>query len=436
VAQPQTCDAETISFQDGERRHRRQDHIIFSLRETDGDLRVFPGALTRVSTTESEFTSSELGGGSKDTWVQAGANSHHDEWDPSHQSEGQIPSHGVTSRVAEAYYWMGRYLERAYDLAGMISAIESLELEELNPVERMNYRPVWNRILPMLEVSGSPSRRTISNPEGRYRLTFDPSETGSVLSTIHRAFANAESVLETLSLESWGVMSQLREKFDAVLFDPTAPIENLAGASRELCLFARQVIPQFFGTSKVTMLADDGWSFCEIGQLIERAAITANATTSISASLIDPVGKSHAPHAREIRLSAFLRMLGSRDIYRRVYQMRIEPIPMLELLWKNPVAPRSILRCLTGCASRIRENESNVSPSTGRAIGEIESLLQSIRCTDWESLLDIPPLGSAKPRIQSHSEELLARLLTLHTTICDSFLNNQVLIHGETETLL
>jgi uncharacterized alpha-E superfamily protein len=266
-------------------------------------------------------------------------------------------------------------------------------------------------------------------------LTFDPSEPGSVLSTIHRAFANAESVLETLSLEAWGVMSQLREKFDAAGFDPAASTETLAAASRELCLFARQAIPQFFGTSKVTMLADDGWSFCEIGQLLERAAITANATTSLAASLVGPAAERTGTHAREIRLSAFLRMLGSRDIYRRVYQMRIEPLPMLELLWKNPVAPRSVLRCLNGCASRIRESESNLSPATGRALAEIEALLQSIRCTDWESLLEMLPTGSAKPSLQTHSEELLARLLTLHTTICDSFLNHQVLIHGETESL-
>jgi uncharacterized alpha-E superfamily protein len=210
----------------------------------------------------------------------------------------------------------------------------------------------------------------------------------------------------------------------------------LAAASRELCLFARQAIPQFFGTSKVTMLADDGWSFCEIGQLLERAAITANATTSLAASLVGPAADRSGTHTREIRLSAFLRMLGSRDIYRRVYQMRIEPLPMLELLWKNPVAPRSVLRCLNGCASRIRESESNLSPATGRALAAIEALLQSIRVTDWETLLATIPAGSAKPKLQSHSEDLLARLFALHTTICDSFLNHQVLIHGETETLL
>ena len=47
----------------------------------------------------------------------------------------------------------------------MIGVIESLELEELNPIERTLYRPVWDRILPPLENPGSASRRNISSPQ-------------------------------------------------------------------------------------------------------------------------------------------------------------------------------------------------------------------------------------------------------------------------------
>jgi len=433
VAQPQECDAQTISFQDGERRKSRQDHILFALRKSGGDIEVFPGALTRVSTKDSEFTSSELGGGSKDTWVQVGLDKKSDEWDSSRQVDSKIPLHGVTSRVAEAYYWLGRYLERAYDLAGMVSVIESLELEELNPTERMNYRPVWNRILPMLEGSGAASRRTISSPEGRYRLAFDPAETGSVINTIHRAFSNAESVLETLSLDAWGVMSGLRARFDAVDFRPDAPSETLANASREFCLFAREMIPRFFGTAKCTMLADDGWNFCEIGQLLERAAITANAVTSIAGPLLQSSLASLRPHAVEIRLSAFLRLLNSRDIYRRVYQMRIEPLPLLELLWTNPVAPRSVVRCLQGCAARIREGENILSPATDKALSAVETLIQQVQASDWEDLLGRKKPGASKSALQVHSDGLLQSLLGLHTVICDSFLNHQVLMHHETK---
>ena len=46
---PQDCDALTISYHDGRKFMRRQDHIIFALRKSEGDYEVFPGALTRVS---------------------------------------------------------------------------------------------------------------------------------------------------------------------------------------------------------------------------------------------------------------------------------------------------------------------------------------------------------------------------------------------------
>ena len=114
----------------------------------------FPGALTRVSTEESPYTANELGGGSKDTWVQAPPDFEEPPPDRARLREALLPSQHVSSRVAEAFYWTGRYLERAHNLAVMIGVIESLELEELNPTERTLYRPVWNRILPPLENPG------------------------------------------------------------------------------------------------------------------------------------------------------------------------------------------------------------------------------------------------------------------------------------------
>ena len=434
VAQPQSCDAMTVTFQNGERRRRRQDHILFGIRNDSGGVLVCPGALTRVSTVASDFTASELGGGGTDTWVQVDLEARAEEWDPARQTELHMPSHGVTSRVADAFYWIGRYLERAYDLAGMVGVIESLELEELNPTERMNYRPVWNKILPMLESAAVPSRRTISSPEGRHRLTLDTSEPGSVVSTILRAVENAESVVETLSIDAWGVLSHLREQFEDACFDPTAPPEAQAASSRSLCKLARETIPRFFGTAESSMLSDDGWNFCKIGQFIERGAITANAAASITGTLLLSQPPKRRGHDLEIRLSAFLRLLNCRDLYRRVYQIRVDPEAMLNLLWKNPVVPRSVLRCLQGCATLVRESESNLSPATERALGAMESLHQSILSTDWSVLLSDAPT-SGKSRLQSHSEALLDRLLALHTVISDSFLNHQVLMNHETRPL-
>jgi len=436
VAQPQACDAETVCYQNGPRALRRQDHIVFALRKPDGEYEVFPGALTRVSTATCAFTSSELGGGSKDTWVQVGFAGEDSSFEIPRISETVLPSPHVTSRVAEAFYWLGRYLERSYNLAGMVGVIESLELEELNPTERTHYRPVWNRILPPLEGAGSGNRRTISSPVGRYRLTLDVEEPGSVVSGILRAAGNAESILETLSLEAWSVISILRDRFRSAKFKPTMPPEALAASSRRLCDFARQLIPQFFGMAEYTMVADGAWKFCEIGQLIERATITANAVSSISGPLIQPTEDAGGEHATEIRLSAFLRLLNSRDVYRRVYQMRIEPGPLLDLLWKNKLAPRSVVRCLRGCVARIQESEDTSSPATRRAVAGIESLITLVQATDWDSLLREPKDESAKSSpLQQQCSLLLTKVSGIHDLISDGFLNHQIHMRHDTPLL-
>lgn len=426
VAQPQNCDALTVSYHDGRRVARRQDHILFALRKSEGQYDTFPGALTRVSTNESPFTANELGGGSKDTWVQAPSDFEEPAPDRTRLREALLPSQHVSSRVAEAFYWTGRYLERAHNLAVMIGVIESLELEELNLIERTLYRPVWDRILPPLEHPGSVSRRNISSPAGRYRLTLDLEEPDSVVRAIQRAAANSESILECLSLEAWSVLSTLRSRFQRARFRPQASQEELTAFTRRYCDWVVKAVPEFFGTAQGTMIADGGWAFCEIGQLLERAIITANAVCSI----MRPMPRRNAPpeHEAEIRLSAFLRLINSRDVYRRVYQLRIEPAPMLDLLWKNPVAPRSVARCLETCRERLRGTREQTTGATMRTLAGIEQLLHEIRLTDWEELLkEAESASSSKSNVLlDHGYALLDATLEIHHLIADAFLNHQI----------
>ncbi len=425
VAQPQDCDALTVSYHDGRRVTRRQDHILFALRKSEGEYETFPGALTRVSTEESPYTANELGGGSKDTWVQASPDFVEPASDRARLREALLPSQHVSSRVAEAFYWTGRYLERAHNLAVMIGVIESLELEELNPTERTLYRPVWNRILPPLESPGAVSRRNISSPAGRYRLTLDLEEPDSVVRAILRATGNAESILECVSLEAWSVLTTLRSRFQRSRFRPLASEEDLTSFTRRYCDYVVKAVPEFFGTAEGTMIADGGWAFCEIGRLLERAIITGNAVCSI----MRPMPRRNAPaeHEAEIRLSAFLRLINSRDVYRRVYQLRIEPGPMLDLLWKNPVAPRSVTRCLEECRERLRGTREQATAATMRTLAGIEQLIHEIRLTDWEKLLSEEAGSSSKASpLLDHGSALLKATLEIHHLIADGFLNHQI----------
>lgn len=417
VAQPQACDADTASYDRGCEARRRQDHLFFALRRSTDVYEVLPGALTRVSTAESPFTANELGGGSKDTWVLAAPGFVEPATDPMRPRETPLPSQHVSSRVAEAFYWIGRYLERAHSLAMMIGVIETLELEELNPTERMLYRPVWNRILPPLENPGEISRRNISSPLGRYRLTLDLEEPDSVVQAVRRATGNAESILECLSPEAWNVLATLRGRFQHTRFRPGAR-DAWGSLTRRYCEYAAAAVPEFFGTAQGTMVADGGWAFCEIGQLMERAIITANAVCSLMRSLprqdILP-----AVHDEEIRLSAFLRLLNSRDVYRRVYQSRIETVPLLDLLWKNPTVPRSVTRCLEECRRRLATIREGASSPAIRTIGHLLGQIQQAR---WKAQAD----ASGSTTDPTNEQALLRETLAIHQVISDEVLNHQV----------
>jgi hypothetical protein len=179
VAQPREAGALTVCLdRRGGLVDRRQDHILFGARSGAGKFELFPGALTRVSAEESGFTASELGGGSKDTWV-LGAVAETAEWTTGAKTKMyQPPVPRVTSRVADAFYWLGRYLERARALASMVGVVEALETEELNSAERQLYRPVWNKMLPPLERTESGRKRSITTAVERYHLVLDGREDG------------------------------------------------------------------------------------------------------------------------------------------------------------------------------------------------------------------------------------------------------------------
>ena len=291
----------------------------------------------------------------------------------------------VTSRVAEAFYWMGRYLERAYHQAYLIQVIETLETEELNSAERKLYRPLWNRLLPPLEKSAGVSKRSISNRTDRYRLVLLP-EPGSVVSTFMRALRNAESMQECLSPEAWATLSDLRSRFERSKYRKDLKEADCGRIARRLSETATKLIPQFFATASRTMLADDGWRFCEVAEMLERAIITANSVLSISKSF-EGIGQTPGAHAVEIELSAFLRLLGTRDAYRRIYQMRAEPIRVLEMLWQNSEAPRSVMRCLLKCTSLLRESSPAESAGLARTLAAIEELVHKIKRLDWQDFV-------------------------------------------------
>jgi len=433
VAQPRGAGATTVCLdRRGALDDRRQDHLAFALRGRGGQYEVFPGALTRVAAAESIFTASELGGGGKDTWVLAAEGEAGSRVPAAAVAEQAPPMPRVTSRVADSFYWLGRYLERAHSLACMVGVVEGLETEELTRAERQLYRPVWNRILPPLEHTGSGRKRGITTAAERYQIVLDGREEGSVTSTLRRALHNARQVQESLSVEATGVLNNLEAKFDRARFRPGGDATLLGLATQRLCAQTSSAVAEFFGAAEATMLADRGWNFCRLGQQIERAAVTGNAATALFKSLARRLEKSFegADHPVETELSAFLRMLASRDAYHRVYQMRAEPAPVLRLLYQNREAPRSVRRCLGECASLLGGQEAP-SAGTGRALAALDDVVRLLDGADWEIYFrgSAAAGGTGPPGLAELAallEDITARTHAVHDVVTDGFINHQL----------
>jgi uncharacterized circularly permuted ATP-grasp superfamily protein/uncharacterized alpha-E superfamily protein len=436
VAQHRDDGVRTLCFEEGKRVDHPQDHIVYAIR-AGNEFDVFPGALTRVHSRGEARGEFGFGWTSKDSWVPA--NVPQMSRTPTRAPELTLASRQVTSRVAESFYWLGRYLERAHHQAYLIGIVETLETEELNSAERKLYRPMWNRLLPPLEKTAGSSRRSIANRRDRYRLVLAP-EPGSVVSTFQRAMFNAEQMQDSLSPEAWSTLTEMRMRFQRSRYREELSEAGAVRLTRRLSEAVTRLIPQFFATAENTMLADDGWRFCEIGQFLERATITANSVVAIGKSFAVHSERDPSAQATEIQLSAFLRLLASRDAYRRIYQMRAEPLLVLELLWQHPQVPRSVLRCLQACAARLRESISPEMLEGAGAAGAIDALIHRITRIDWHSYVHAAededrPVENGFPSADARTDELVPLLrrlldgtLEIHTLIADSFLNHQARI--------
>jgi hypothetical protein len=116
--------------------------------------------------------------------------------------------------------------------------------------------------------------------------------------------------------------------------------------------------------------------------------------------------------------------------------MRIEAVPMLELLWGNPSAPRSVTRCLKGCITRLGLAQQRNSLTAVRTQAGIEDVIHEIRLTEWEELLARPDAHRKTGALQERGNTLLKATLDIHHLIADGFLNHQIHMRPETQPSL
>src|ERR1044071_2229871 len=215
----------------------------------------------------------------------------------------------MLSRVADSIYWMGRYVERAENVARFIDVNLQLMLDSsLGQIEQQ-----WR---PLVSTTGDNE-----DFEKRYReatqrnvirfLTFDAENPNSILSCIRAARENARSVREIISSEMWLQLNKFYLMVTSAAEDPHG-LDSPAQFFDEVKLASHL----FTGITDATMTHGEAWHFSRLARKLERADKTSRILDVKYFILLRTVEEVGTPFD-DIQWAAVLRSASAFEMYRK-----------------------------------------------------------------------------------------------------------------------
>lgn len=428
-------------------------HLSAFVLSQGGTYTVLPGGLARPGHSSPPV---DRIGACVDTIVLQGDTVSVDEGPDVERWAPPLRQHELGSRSAETLFWLGRYLERAEATARMLAIFEDVALEEIPSRDRRYWVPIWRGLL---EATGHSGERISarSNPhltltgDLNWRMTLSVDHPSSIASSIAVATENGRQLRDYVSPEAWLLLSRLGSKLETLRRARQSGERRRKNASQAVQLVLTDV-NAFFATAERTMLMDSGWEFLLMGVHLERAIMTCSALRHILGKL-DELASSQSASESAARargsdapeLSALLRMLGSQDAYRRLYQARSEPRLVAMLFLQQPDAPRSLYYNLQRIKTCVRTVASSTpgehDEAAVDAVAELLQFLGNLPIQNYFGPSEFPLAteGEKHARLSGLLAQLLQRLYDLYPLLSDHYFSHQarvaVISHPSPQTM-
>ena len=233
----------------------------------------------------------------------------------------------LLARLAENAFWLGRYLERAEDLARALRAYEDIRLDMPGQPA-----PGWQRLAALAGVEPA-GDLPLGDADFVARVILDRQNPSSLRGALHAARENLRRARTLFPSDCWHSLNPLYLRLGA-LSSTVAPAElrsvlqQVLAASRELA-----------GHVNAGMLRDEGYAFLRMGVLLERVDMTLRITSIVSETLMPP---DEHPAFEDVRWMGLLKAVGAYGTYRHRYHARMDFGSALELLLLEPTFPRSV----------------------------------------------------------------------------------------------
>lgn len=367
---------------------------------------VMPGALTRSG--DGAVTggiSMQEGGSSKDTWVLSDepVNEISLLTGTTERVELRRVGKNLPSRLADNFFWLGRYTERIDAAARVLRGA----LLRFSPESVDGGFLLLQPLLQTLEaqdqipVGSSRAGRSAEELENDFlEALYSKARSGSVRNLTDRVMQLAMLVRDRTSNDVWRALSQL-ETAMAVEAPTWSPGEAIALLNRVLMLVA-----SFKGIARENMTRAHGWRFLDMGQRIERAVTLC---TFLRHTLASP--DAVAPSL----LESVLEVADSTLTYRSRYSILPNLMAVYDLVLLDDTNPRALLFQLESLKKHFRKLPKDGSHPLPEAAKE--SFLQ---CLERVRQLDPHELAGDVQLQESETAQILELVLKTLTSLSET----------------
>ncbi len=310
----------------------------------------------------------------------------------------------MLSRVAEAVYWMARYIERAENVARFIDVNYNLTLGEGSELGHQWAPLVYTTGDEQLfeELYGEPSRESVLQ-----FLAYDQRNPNSVLSCVASARENARSVRESITVPMW---QQINTFY--LLVTSAARAGKPLDEPNEFCESVKLASHTLLGLTYATMSHGEAWHFARMGRLMERADKTSR-IVDVQYFLLLPTAHDVGTSLDVVRWSALLRSASALTMYRRLHG-QITPTNVARFL----ILDRDFPRAMHFCLMRAQESLCQITGSQfGTFQYRCEQLMGRLRTQlDYTSIDDVIRSG-----MHEYIDQFQSQLNQIGTAIHDDF---------------
>ena len=241
----------------------------------------------------------------------------------------------LLSRVADSVYWIGRYIERAENVARFIGVNLNLQIDlPLAPPHQ------WQ---PLIDTSGDTEvfrekYGVATQARVIEYLAYDADNPNSIASCLRFARENSRSVRETISSEMWTQINSMYLQLQSQRSLPEP--ERMLDAFRDI----RMGCHLFQGVTDATMSHNEAWHFLRLGRKLERADKTSRILDVKYFMLLPSTSDVGTPYD-DIHWAAVLKSVSGFEMYRKKFG-HITPSDVVDFLVMDADFPRAVHYCI------------------------------------------------------------------------------------------